>query len=169
MQAFIVFLLWTTFSILLQSEIFSRVSTFLSVDLIFPLVIVSAVRYSFVHGFLISMVLGALLQVLSNASPMFFIFSYVALFSFAAFLKAHLFFDSRGSLLAWFCVFSIFRQGIGIASSAIFGDVFRYATLVRVLSQVSLDVLVGVIVFYLFGWLLDFDWRRRFIRRGIRS
>jgi len=169
MQTVIVFIVWTLAAIIFQTVLFPHFPSFyVSTDLLFYLVIVLALRYSFKTGVIVSGLMGYILDTVSCAPHGMASASYIVLLIFVKAVRANIYLESRSSLFVWVTVFSFLKQILEIiVLYTVAGNVIS-GGLWRIVIQSVWDGAVGIIALPVIEKLLDTDWVMVFRKKGLR-
>lgn len=171
MQTTVIFAVWVLLSLLIQTVILPAVpSAYVWTDLLFYLVIVTALRFKFIPGIIITCFLGYIFDTASAAPHGTELVSYLVVFFFVKKIKENIFLNSKAALFCWIMIFSLLKQlvqifWIGVASPRFeVGIVF----VGRLVLQSFWDGLLGLFAVTLIARLLDTDWGLVFRKKGIR-
>lgn len=172
MQTALVFVIWIIFSLLMQTVV---LSDFPSVrvwsDLLFYLVIILGLRYSFVAGVALSCLLGYIADAFSLAPFGTSIISYVVTLLFIRKVMANIYLENKLSLFVWVVIFSLMRQVIQLLIFKMNYDeyAFNLFTLVTMMLQSAWDGFLGLFILPFLEKALFTDWSKVFRKKGLRN
>lgn len=172
MQRVVVITLWMIFAMVFQSAIMPAFpSGRVWSDLLFFLIIILGLRFSFTTGFILALAAGYVADVVSFAPAGTAMVSYVLLLIFIRKVRANIFIESRRSLFFWIMVASFFRQVVQMIFLAMHKGALGYGALDvgTLLLQSLWDGAIGVILVPFLEKMLFTDWGPVFRKKRLRN